>query len=120
MRTLIAALAVCAVVAALPYHVKANIMRSEHGLAGIHKLGMEDGLLCMSDHEHFGESGAWATREEAEKSAIQSWAGFTRLEYGEVWAKFELAAAKDLKCGPAITSRGEGWACEVKARPCRR
>lgn len=120
MRALIIALAVCAAIAVLPYHARANSILPDHGLAGlIHKLGVENGQLCMTDHEHFGESGAWPTQDEARYHAVRSWSGFTRLEYGEVWANFELAADKGVECEPAITIRGDGWACSVKARPCK-
>ncbi len=119
MRTFLIALAICAAIAVLPYHAKANSMRSESGLARIHKLGMENGQFCMTDHEHFGESGAWATLDEAKSYAVRSWSGFTRLEYGEVWANFELAADKAMECEEAYTMRGDGWACSVKARPCK-
>ena len=119
MRTFIIALAICAAIAAYPYQSRANNLRFDEGLAGIHKLAMEGNFLCMSDHEHFGESGAWTSLGEAKSYAIKSWSGFTRLEYGEAWANFELAAEKGMSCTPAYTSRGDGWACEVKARPCR-
>lgn len=116
MRIVLASIAAAASIASLPYVSVANNAREIGGLATIHDLRIENGRLCMSDHEHFGQSGVWSSRELAAKRAAQSWAGFTRLEYGAEWADFRVAAAKRIDCSPS----GESWTCAVQARPCRR
>lgn len=120
MRVMFAFLFFAAAMAAIPYQASADNMREVRGLAGMHKLGIEKGRLCMSDHYHYGQTGVWPTKKEAQAKAIQSWAGFTRLEYGNRWAQFRLAAAKKISCDLQTTSRGDGWTCAVEARPCSR
>lgn len=118
IRVLLTSISIAA--AALPSTTFAANIQDARGLAAIHDLRIEDGRLCMSDHLHFGESGNWPTMKEAKMSAIRSWSGFTRLEYGSDWADFELAADGKVTCSPAPTGRGEGWVCATEARPCRR
>lgn len=119
MRVVLASIFAAGVIATVPYMSRADSAREVGGLAAIHKLHIENGRLCMADHEHFGQTGTWARQELAKSSAIRSWIGFTRLEYGEVWSDFELAAGKGVDC-QAVVSRGGGWTCSVTARPCRR
>ncbi|MCH9807307.1 MAG: hypothetical protein K0U74_06225 [Alphaproteobacteria bacterium] len=120
MRVVLASIAIAAAVAAAPYSASANPSRGSEGLAGIHKLHIENGRLCMADHDHYGQTGAWPTLRKAKQVAVKSWAGFTRLEYGDRWADFRIAAAKNFDCSPVATNRGEAWSCNVKARPCKR
>lgn len=93
---------------------------TDHGLAGMHKLHIEKGRLCMADHDHFGQTGAWPTLAEARAKAVKSWVGFTRLEYGDAWSDFRVAVAAKFDCARTSMVRGEGWSCTVKARPCKR
>lgn len=118
MRVMFAFLFFAAATAAIPYQASANNMREVRGLAAMHKLGIENGRLCMTDHIHYGQTGVWPTKNEAKASAIKSWAGFTRFEYGNRWAQFRVAAAKKFDCNAQTNSRGEGWTCTVEARPC--
>jgi len=120
IRILVASILVSAAVAAIPYAAFANYDREVGGLAAIHKLGVEGGRLCMSDHPHFGQTGSWPTLEAAKASAVKSWSGFTRIEYGDDWADFRRAADPKFDCKPSSGARGESWTCNVEARPCRR
>lgn len=89
----------------------------ETGLAqALHDLRNEGGRLCMSDHFHYGSSNGQPNRTAAEAEAIKSWASFTDLEYGNVWADFRIAASRGMKCGQS----GNSWSCDVEARPCKR
>lgn len=120
MRIVLFSIIVAAVIAVVPYAAYAHTAGAEGGLVGLHKLHKEKGRLCMADHDHFGQTGTWPTVEEARAGAVKSWAGFTRLEYGRDWAEFRIAAAPEFDCSPSNSSRGTGWTCTVKARPCRR
>lgn len=120
MRYLFAFILLAASIGALPYTTQAANIREVGGLAAIHKLGVEKGRLCMSDHPHFGQTGTWQTLNEARTSAMKSWIGFTRLEYGSDWSDFNVAADKKVECQPVPTGRGEGWTCKIEARPCMR
>ncbi|MBU2583195.1 MAG: hypothetical protein KJ622_15915 [Alphaproteobacteria bacterium] len=120
IRVLLASVVVAAAAAAIPYTTFAANIRDAAGLAAIHDLAVENGRLCMSDHPHFGQTGSWPTLAQARTSAIRSWSGFTRIEYGEDWAQFELAADPKLDCSQSATGRGDSWTCAAQARPCRR
>lgn len=120
MRVVFASIAVAAAAALAPLYAKADIMRQDHGVAGIHKLHIERGRLCMADHPHFGQTGVWPTLRIAKAKAADSWAGFTRLEYGDAWAEFRVAASKKFDCAKVPSARGPGWTCDVEARPCKR
>ncbi len=120
MRIVFASIAIAATIAAVPYTALAHTSRGSEGLAGIHKLHIEGGRLCMADHDHYGQTGAWPTLQKAKQVAIKSWAGFTRVEYGDAWADFSVATAKRFDCSPGSTNRGKAWSCTVKARPCKR
>jgi hypothetical protein len=87
---------------------------AETGMASIHTWVKVGRKTCMLDHYHDG-NGSGATRKEAERSAIVSWAEFTGWEYGSPWGKFANAASKRMDCSPG----GGGWTCHVQARPCR-
>jgi len=120
IRIIFASIITAAAIAALPYTSNAANVREAGGLAAIHKLGIEDGRLCMSDHPHYGQTGTWQTVDQAKASAIKSWSGFTRIEYGDDWAAFRLATDHKFYCSQAAGNRGRGWTCNVEARPCRR
>jgi hypothetical protein len=118
MRVMFAFFIFAAAIAAIPYNASADNMREVRGLAAMHKLGVENGRLCMTDHYHYGETGTWPSKHKAKARAVESWAGFTRLEYGNRWANFRVAAAKKINCKSKATNRGPGWTCAVEARPC--
>ncbi len=118
MRVMFAFLFFAAAIAAIPYQAKANNMREVRGLAAIHAIGVENGRLCMTNHYHYGETHGWPTEKEAKARAVRSWAGFTRLEYGNHWANFRVAAARKFSCKSKATARGTAWSCAVEARPC--
>lgn len=89
-------------------------LADDTGLASIHTLRKEHGRLCMADHFHMG-SGEGRTKASARRAAIRSWADFTNLEYGTVWAHFSLARSKSMR----YTKTAKGWSADVDARPCR-
>lgn len=120
MRILFAFVFFAATIAVLPYTTYAANDRDAGGLAAIHKLHIEGNRLCMADHPHYGQTGTWPTLAAAKTSAVKSWSGFTRLEYGEEWADFAHAAAQKFDCSASSDSRGPGWTCNVEARPCKR
>ena len=117
MRIVFASILAAAAIALAPLAAKAHSTRGEHGLAGMHKLHMEKGRLCMADHPHFGQTGSWPTLKMARAKAVKSWSGFTRLEYGDAWASFRVAVAKKFDCSPTAGARGQAWTCTVEARP---
>lgn len=87
----------------------------ETGLASMHAWRREGGRICMSDHWHFGSSGARRSRREAQWAAVRSWQEFTDLEYGSNWARYRRAAGRRMSCSRSSA----GWSCDVEARPCR-
>ena len=105
-----------AAIAAIPYQANANNMREVRGLAAMHAIGVENGRLCMNNH--YGETDGWPTEKEAKAHAVISWVGFTRLEYGNHWANFRVAAARKFSCKSKATPRGTTWSCAVEAWPC--
>ena len=86
----------------------------ETGIAKIHAWAKVGHKTCMLDHFHDG-SGNGATRAQAERAAIRSWAEFTAWEYGNPWGRYSVAASKKVTC----SQRSGGWSCVVEARPCR-
>lgn len=90
-------------------------MAAETGLAAMHALRREGGRLCMSDHWHYGSSGAQSTKAAAQRAAIRSWQDFTDLEYGSSWARFSRAASRRMGCSRSAA----GWTCDAEGRPCR-
>ena len=97
-----------------------SLIASAHaGLDGLHKQAKVGNLVCMIGHEHRGQSGLWATEEQAEKAAIRSWVDFTAAEYGRHWGMWKLAADKGIDCSSSMTSRGKMYSCKTIARPCR-
>jgi hypothetical protein len=87
----------------------------ETGLATMHAWRRERGRICMSDHWHYGSSGAQRNRRTAQRAAIRSWQDFTALEYGSTWARFNRAASRKMGCSRS----GAGWSCDAEARPCK-
>jgi hypothetical protein len=91
-------------------------LAQETGMSDLHAQRLERGLICMTEHFHYGTSGAQPTRKAAEAEAIASWAGFTAWEYGDPWGNYRIAASRAMKCAQS----GAEWTCETEARPCRR
>ena len=82
----------------------------------LHSARVERGLVCYTDHFHYGSSGGHSKRRAAEAAAISAWASFVDFEYGSAWASYRRAGSKKMSC-----SQGSGgWDCSVEARPCRR
>ncbi|MFV0368794.1 MAG: hypothetical protein ACK5KM_10060 [Hyphomicrobiaceae bacterium] len=90
----------------------------ETGLAtALHEARPErGGRLCLTDHFHSGSSAGKASKKIAMREAIDSWRGFTAMEYGSDWASYNLAGSKSMKCAQTTS----GWACDVEARACKR
>lgn len=88
---------------------------SAQGLEFLHDQRIEGNKSCFVDHSHSGTSGGHATRAAAEKAAIESWSGFTALEYGNNWGSWRLASGKSMNCSQATGS----WGCQIEARPCK-
>lgn len=87
----------------------------ETGVASIHSWVKVGRKTCMADHYHDGV-GTGKNRKLAERSAVDSWAGFTAWEYGDTWGRWSLAVSKSVDCSK--TSGGD-VSCRVSARPCR-
>jgi hypothetical protein len=90
------------------------VAAAETGMAGIHPWRKVGKKTCLVDHNHAG-SGSGSTRAAAEKAAIQDWAGFTDLEYGDSWASFNVAIEKSMSCSKTPA----GFSCDLVATPCR-
>jgi len=92
----------------------ASAAQEDVGLAGMHDLRREGNRICMSDHWHYGASGAMQNRKAAQAQAIESWSSFTAFEYGSEWGNFAVAGGKKVECsdGPS------GVTCNASARPC--
>ena len=74
---------------------------------------------CFATHYHHIESGAFASKAEAEAAATRRWQNFTRNEYGAAWASLARADAKTVDCAQGKNTRGAVWNCKLKAKPCR-
>ncbi|HVU22148.1 MAG TPA: hypothetical protein VHE09_15570 [Rhizomicrobium sp.] len=86
-------------------------------LEDLHAQHRERGFICMIDHYHYGSSAGKASKTEAVRAAIQSWADFVNLEYGSAWTGWRRSGTKSVNC----TNGGVGnWGCDVSSRPCRR
>lgn len=88
----------------------------ETGMAqALHDVRREGRRLCLTDHFHVGTSAGQPSKNAGMAAAIDSYQGFTALEYGTDWASFRKAASKTATC----THGSGGWGCEVQARPCK-
>ncbi len=93
-----------------------SVHADDTGLAeALHDVRREGSKLCQVGHFHTGTSAGVASKKAALAEAIDSWRSFTAMEYGTDWASYRLAGTKSSEC----TTSPSGWACEVKARPCR-
>ena len=96
---------------------RARVQRAgaeDSGLAGIHTWRRYGGRTCFADHSH-DASGSGANRRQAEAAAIRGWIDFTALEYGNAWARYNLAVGKSMRCDGG----GASWSCSLEATPCR-
>lgn len=84
------------------------------GFAGSHAWAKVGGRTCFADHSHVG-NGDGPTKPAALKAAIRSWADFTAFEYGSDWARYGLAASRNV----SYTKAEKGWSAMVDARPCK-
>ncbi len=85
------------------------------GVDSIHAQARVGSKVCMTDHEHYGESTPWVTRKGAEAAAIRNWADFTAWEYGRLWGSYASAVTKKMSCEQSAGM----WVCKTTARPCR-
>ncbi len=116
-RVVLAA-AIC-IAFALPATVHAQSKAAQSaGLTGvdsIHAQARFGSKVCMTEHEHYGESRPWVSRKGAMAAAIRNWANFTAWEYGRVWGSYANAVAKKMACEQTANM----WVCKTTARPCR-
>ncbi|MEO0618588.1 MAG: hypothetical protein AAFZ01_04845 [Pseudomonadota bacterium] len=89
---------------------------SSQALLGLHEKMRVHGKLCLATHRHTGHARARASKRQVANMAMQDWNSFTRLEYGDRWARFRHAHKRHVSCAPA----GGGWSCMASALPCRR
>ena len=90
------------------------VRADETGIAAIHTWVKYGRKICFQDHYHDG-SGTGATRSQAQRAAIKSWATFTSWEYGTVWGNYALAMRKGMACSGSPGN----WSCSTQAIPCR-
>ena len=74
-------------------------------------------LICKGGHLHYGGSGFYSNRLEAEASAIQACAASRRLPMAQTRVAKIFPDAKQLHCARAMTR--DGWRCFVRGGPCR-
>jgi hypothetical protein len=85
-------------------------------MADIHDQRRERGVICFSDHFHYGSSSGIKTKHAAEIAAIKSWADFVDFEYGGAWTDWRISGSKKIKCSQAGINGP--WSCDVSSRPC--
>ena len=81
-----------AVVAAGVFTIAAPAMAQE--VADMHEQRRERGVICFTDHYHYGSSSGQPTKRAAQIAAIQSWAGFVDFEYGGSWTSWAKSEAR--------------------------
>ncbi len=104
-----------ALVAAALFLFAAPAMAQE--MADIHEQRRERGVVCFTDHYHYGSSSGLPTKPAAIKAAVQSWADFVDFEYGGAWTSWAISGNKSVTCSRA--GIGGPWGCDVNSRPCR-
>lgn len=106
---------ICAAIAGLVLASGATpLMAGETGIASIHAWVRVGNKTCIANHWHFGNATA-ATKQQAEKTAINNWIVYTMYDYGSDWMHFRLGESKAVKCEKVV----EGWACQAEARACK-
>jgi hypothetical protein len=96
--------------------IAAPVMAQE--VADIHEQRRERGVICFTDHFHYGSSSGQPTKKAAQMIAIKSWGDFVDFEYGSAWRGWQISGSKSISCSRA--GLGGPWGCDVSARPCRR
>lgn len=102
-------------IAAALVALSAPVMAQE--VADIHEQRRERGVVCFTDHYHYGSSSGLSSKKAAQAAAIKSWADFVNFEYGGAWTSWARSGSKSIKCDHA--GPGGAWSCDVNARPCR-
>jgi hypothetical protein len=117
LRVFLALLACAAPAAPLIVQAQSRAAQSapQTGIDSIHAQARVGSRICMTEHEHYGESAPWVSRKGAEAAAIRHWATFTAWEYGRVWGAYASAVGKTMTC----EQMGGMWVCKTTARPCR-
>jgi hypothetical protein len=87
----------------------------ETGIHKMHDVARVGGKLCMTSHEHYGESPPVAAPNAGRTLAIHKWQMFTADEYGKAWGIYANAVGKKEKC----VGTAPNLICSVEARPCR-
>lgn len=114
MRTIVSLAAAAAAIVASTSPATANLADLLHAQV---KVG---GKTCFARHYHYMESGAFATKAQAQAYAVKRWEGYTRNEYGAAWASYKLAHKAELTCTEGKGTRGSLTNCKIKAIPCRK
>jgi hypothetical protein len=112
MRRLIAAAAVLTVLMA---PLMAPVQAQETGVHTMHQTAPVGGKLCMTSHQHFGESPPVASAKAGRTLAIHKWQTFTSEEYGRVWGSYAASVGKIEKC----VGQAPNMICSVESRPCK-
>ena len=99
-----------AVVAAGVFTIAAPAMAQE--VADMHEQRRERGVICFTDHYHYGSSSGQPTKRAAQIAAIQSWAGFVDFEYGGVLDEL----GKVRKQEHQVFARGSAWRLELRCK----
>ncbi|MGI9404898.1 MAG: hypothetical protein ACR2O4_00890 [Hyphomicrobiaceae bacterium] len=110
VRILAAGLAATATIAIAASPAQSNVF------ASMHKTKVVNGRVCMIDHPHHRDSGAWRTKAQAKARAIRAWESYTQMEYGRAWSNYRIAMNKKLKCSKVS---GGQTSCTLSAHPCR-
>lgn len=109
-RTAIAAIPLAAFFVLGAGHASAQ----QSGMAGMHDQYVVKGRRCFTSHTHVGTGSVSRSKRHAIVSAARDWSAFTSFEYGSSWASWRVAVGKAVECERS----GQGWLCEVQARPC--
>jgi hypothetical protein len=73
-------------------------------------------LICKDGRLHYGGSGFYSNRQEAEASAIEAWRRVRAGSVGASRAAKMFAKSEQLHCARATS--GEGWRCFVRGGHC--
>lgn len=73
-------------------------------------------VYCQGDHLHYGTGDAFASKKQAFKDAVSSWAGFTMFEYGNEWGNWNNSINRAVDCKKS----GGLWKCSIQSTPCRK
>jgi hypothetical protein len=76
----------------------------------------EAALICKDGQLHYGGSGFYANRVQAEASAVRAWRRVQAVSIGAKRAANMFPKSGQLHCDQAPT--GEGWRCFVRGGHC--